>query len=64
MSSNPWVFKTRFAVDELLDHPVVNRRNSHAPAPATAGRSGPSDLDPEKAARKTQDLVAYDLKRK
>ena len=66
MSSNPWVFKPhRFAVEELLDqYPVVSSRNSHAPAPAKAGGSGPSTLDPEEAERKAEERVAYDVPRK
>jgi hypothetical protein len=42
MSRNPWASKPhRFAVEELLDHPVVGIPNSQAPAPAKAGRSIP-----------------------
>ena len=64
MSRNPWASKPhRFAVEELLDHPVVSSPNSHAPAPAKAGRSVPSDLDREEAERKAAELVAYDVPR-
>ena len=42
MSRNPWASKShRFAVEELLDHPMVGIPNSHAPAKAKAGRSIP-----------------------
>jgi hypothetical protein len=65
MSRNPWESKPhRFAVEELLDHPVVSSRNSHAAAPAKAGRSVPSDLDREEPARKAEELVAHDVRRK
>ena len=63
MSRNPWASKPyRFVVEELLDHyPVVSSPNSHAPAPAEAGGSVPSDLDREEAERKAEELVAYDV---
>ena len=60
---NAWASKAhRFAVEELLEYPVVSGPNSQAPA-AKAGRSVPSDLDRKDAERKAEELVAYDVPR-
>ena len=60
---NPWASKPhRFAVEELLEYPVVRSPNSQAPA-AKAGRSVPSDLDRKEAERRAEELVAYDVLR-
>ena len=60
MSRNPWGSEPhRFAVEELLDfyYPVVRSPNSHAPAPAKAGRSVPSNFR-EEAEGKAKELTA------
>ena len=65
MSRNPWVSNShRFAVEELLDYPVVGNRNRHAPVPAKAGRSVPSGLEREERERKAKELVAYAVPKK
>jgi hypothetical protein len=62
MSRNPWASKPhRFAVEELLEHPVVSSPNSPAPAPAG---SVPSELGQKEAERKAEELGnAYDVSR-
>jgi hypothetical protein len=53
MSRNPWASKPhRFAVEELLDHPVVGIPNSQAPSPAKAGRSIPKSNNEKTNANK------------
>ena len=63
MCTKPWGSKPhRFAVEELLDgYPVVRSPNSHAPAPAKAGRSVPADFGEEEERQAAE--LASDLRR-